>query len=443
MRIEKPAASPSSSRKSVIALVVALGLAGLFFWLYQTSQKSAAPKEEAPVISFESVLPPLEIVNFTGKPEIFSAAEKNWLPLQRGVLFEWGQKIRTNAESEVDLRAADQVVLRLKSNSELERRSPADQDDADRYQIHLIRGLILGATEKKAETERWLQVSTPAVVASIRGTVFAVRAEEGDQNKSWVGVLRGVVDVNGTAANDQVTVKDLQRTETLIDGTLSQPQRVSRDEWDKMKEAYELIQKSAAQEAEQMDLSLEAGGLFTNVFDHGTFFTPKVGYAWRNFVKEENGKVYLEIEYDVFPRGSYVGMYMKVRDTDIANYEALQFKVHRISGTGYPDAFRIEVKSKGQILRAFTPKQFKKEWQTMQLPLRYEKSAPISEITFVFSHSQAGEHTRGALRFADIELIPKKSAEVPAEAPSEKTAASTEQAGPEEESAPAPTVPIQ
>ncbi len=405
MRIEKPASS--TSHKSTFALILAVLLAAGFFWFYQTFQRS--PSEKAAVIHFESALPPLEIVNFTGTPEIYSKIDKSWMPLQRGGLMAWGDRIRTGADSEVDLRAADQMVIRLKANSELERKLPADQADANRYQIHLIRGLVLGATEKKAETEKWLQVSTPAIVASIRGTVFAVRAEEDEGHVSWVGVLRGAVEVTGQAQQDQVTVKDMQQTTTQIDGTLGKPIRVSREEWDDMKEAYELIQKSAAQEAEQMDLSMQAGGLFANVFDHGTFFTPKVGYAWRNFVKTEDGKVVLEIEYDVFPRGSYVGMYMKVRDADIADFEALQMRVRRIPGTGYPDAFRIEVKSKGQTLRAFTPKIFKKEWQTMQFPLRADKKAPISEITFVFSHDQSGENTRGALRFADIEFLPKKA----------------------------------
>jgi len=409
MRIEKPTTDSSVSRK-IAGLIILLILAGVFAGLYYTSQKgtgSAMTRAQAEAMKIAPEIPALEIANFVGKPEIYSEEEKTWVPLRRGVLFAWGEKLRTNSESEIDIRAADQVVMRLKPNSELERKIPSSKEEVNQYQIHLVRGVILGATERKAETEKWLQVSTPAVVASIRGTVFVVRADEADANKSWVGVLRGNVEVTGKIKSDMVVVGDLQRTQIQEDGTLSAPIRVSSAEWNSMKEAYELVEKSAADEAAQLDLSYEAGGFFSNVFDHGTFFTPKVGYAWRSFIKNDDGKIVLEVEYDVFPRGSFVGMYTKVRDINIEDYEALQLKVKRVPGTGHPDAFRIEVKSKGQTLRAFTPKFFKNEWQTMRFPLRADKAAPISEVTFVFSHEQAGEHTRGALRFADVELIPK------------------------------------
>jgi hypothetical protein len=412
MRIEKPS-TPSPLSKNIAGVILVLILGGVFFWLYTASQNAPA-REQAALMQVPSSLPPLEIANFTGTPEVYSKKEKSWTPLKRGVLFAWGESIRTDSNSEVDIRAADQVVMRLKPNSEAERKAPASKDDIDRYQIHLVRGLILGATERKAETEKWLQVSTPAVVASIRGTVFAVKAEEGSASKSWVGVLRGTVDVTGRAKQDQVTVEALQRTETQADGTLSKPTRVSSEEWSSMKEAYELVETSAADEAEQLDLSREAGGLFSNVFDHGTFFTPKVGYAWRHFHKLEEGNIVLDVDYDVFPSGSFVGMYIKVRDVNIDDYEALQMKVKRTPEQAHPEAFRIEVKSKGQTLRAFSPKIFKQEWQTMQFPLRADKKDPISEITFVFSHAQVGENTRGSLRFSDIKLIPRKV--VPAEA---------------------------
>ncbi len=414
MRIEKPTTSSPLSRNIAGFIILAM-IAGFFLWLYTVSNHKTATENTA-VTNIESALPPLEIANFTGKPEVYSKTEKSWVLLKRGVLFAWGERIRTDADSEVDIRAADQVVMRLKPNSEVERKAPTSKTDVDRYQIHLVRGLILGATERKAEAEKWLQVSTPAVVASIRGTVFAVRAEEGDSSKSWVGVLRGTVDVVGQAKHDQVTVEALQRTETQADGTLSKPTRVSSEEWTRMKEAYELVETSAADEAAQLDLSHEAGGLFTNVFDHGTFFTPKVGYAWRHFHKIEDGTIVLDVDYDVFPSGSFVGMYIKVRDININDYDAVQMKVKRTPDQAHPEAFRIEVKSKGQTLRAFSPKFFKQEWQTMQFPLRSDAKAPISEITFVFSHAQVGENTRGSLRFSDIKLVPKKAA-VPAVVP--------------------------
>ncbi len=409
MQIEKPKVGTPLKGWLIGLLAVAIlawGTRAYFF-----SHKDSLPQlpflSQAPQVS---TLPPLEIANFTGKPETYSKKDKKWLPLERGTTFEPGGRIRTDEKSEIELRAENQVMLRLKNNSELERKPILRRAKTESYRLYLIRGLILGATERKAEIEKWLEVSTPAIVAAIRGTVFAVSAE-GPAKKSWVGVLRGTVEVSTPNKAENIAVHDLQKIETNPDGTLGKAIRISQNEWNEMKEAYELIQKSAAEEAEQMDLSQAAGGLFDNVFDHGTFFTPKVGYAWRNFEKNSEGKIILSVEYDVFPRGSFVGMYLKMRDMNLANYDALQLKVARVPETGYPEAFKIEIKSKGQVMRTFTPKTFKKEWQTMQFPFRATKDIPVSEITFVFSNEKSGEFTRGALRFSDIKLVPKPPAE--------------------------------
>ncbi len=431
MRIEKPESSNSSPKKfpTFIIGIVIIVLGGAYY-LLQSGQVARLPFLQAPV---ESNLPPVEIANFTGKPEYYSAETRRWSELERGAIFKTGDSIRTGKDVEVDLKIDNQAILRLKEFSELQRPArPFWVKQPVRYQLQLVRGLILASTEKQADHEKWLEISTPQVVASVRGTVFVVQSNP-ETKKSWVGVLRGQLEVRAkNESGKAVMVQDMHKTDLEGNGPLTAAVRISKDEWDGMKEAYELIQKSAAEEADQLDLSLQAGGLFKNVFDHGTFFTPKVGYCWRNFEKNEAGKVILNVEYDVFPRGSFVGMYMKVRDMKIQNYEALQFKVSQIPDEGYPEAFRIEIKSKGQTLRAFTPKLFRREWQTMRFPFRATKDQPVSEITFVFSNDKAGEFTHGTLRFSDVELIPattppapsvdSKQAE-PAKAPADSAAA--------------------
>ncbi len=423
MRIEKPVGN--TPRRWWPLVLIAVGIcAGAGFYYYSTHEEAFL---DLPFLSPPQKitrLPPLEITNFTGRPETYSRKGKKWMPLERGTLFASGDRIRTDAQSEVDIRADNQATLRLKENSELERKPISRRAKADSYRLYLIRGLILGATERKAEIEEWLEVSTPAIVAAIRGTVFAVKADE-PSKKSWIGVLRGTVEVQSTRKPDKVSVHDMEKAESNPDGTLVKPVRVSQTEWNEMKEAYELIEKNAAEEAGQLDLSLQAGGLFKNVFDHGTFFTPKVGYAWRTFEKNADGKVILSIEYDVFPRGAFVGMYMKIKDLNLMDYESLQMRVSRVPETGYPEAFKIEVKSKGQVVRAFTPKVFKKEWQTMRFPFRAAKDTPVSEIVFVFSNEKAGEFTRGALRFSDVQLLPKKPEETPVAVGQQAKAASS------------------
>jgi len=421
MRIEKPESSNLPKKKHPLILIgIAAAVIGGVYYFSQSAQVARLPFLQAPA---DSNRPPVEIANFTGKPEYYSGETRRWSELQRGAIFNVGDRIRTGKDVKVDLKIEDQAILRLKEFSELQRPAhPFWVKQPVYYQLQLVRGLILASTGKKADHEKWLEISTPQVVASVRGTVFVVQSNP-ETKKSWVGVLRGKLEVRSKDAKGKtVVVQDMHKTDLEGKGPLTDAARISKDEWDDMKEAYELVQKSAAEEAEQLDLSLQAGGLFKNVFDHGTFFTPKVGYCWRNFEKNENGKVTLSVEYDVFPRGSFVGMYMKVRDMKIQDYEALQFKVSQVAEEGYPEAFRIEIKSKGQTLRAFTPKLFRREWQTMRFPLRATKDQPVSEITFVFSNDKAGEFTHGTLRFSDVELIPAARPQEEAKKPQEPKA---------------------
>ncbi|MCB9799748.1 MAG: FecR domain-containing protein [Candidatus Omnitrophica bacterium] len=412
MEIQGPQNNSGSKKGIAVAGVILLLIAGIAYYLFSSGKLDEAVKPA-------SDLAPLEVANFIGKPEFYSRKEKQWMPLKRGSAFEIGDKIRTDANSEVDLKVSDQISMRLKGGSEMEREGEGLFKKELMYKLHLMQGTVLGSTQKEAEENKILEISTPTIVAAVRGTIFVVRADS-DTKESWVGVLRGHVEVSTTEAEGAQTVNvgDMQSTTYKESAkVLEEPKRISREEWDNMKEAYELIEKSMDDEAEQLDLAKEAGGLFDYVIDHGTFFTPKVGYAWRKFVKNPaSGKVTLEVEYDVFPRGSFVGMYIKARDLDAQKFDSLQFQVARVPETGFPDGFRIEIKSKRGVIRTFAPKVFKSEWQTMRFPFRINDPTLITEITFVFSHDQAGEFTRGALQFQDIRLIPRAEEEPAASA---------------------------
>jgi len=156
----------------------------------------------------------------------------------------------------------------------------------------------------------------------------------------------------------------------------------------------------------QLDLSKQIGSFFDFVFDHGTFYTPKVGYSGREFFKDEDsGEVFLEIEYDVFTRGSFAGMYIKTRNLDLSGYDTLEFEMRRVEGEGFPQSIRIELKSKTGIARAFAAKMPKPAWEKVSFPLHVRNETLMTEMAFVFLHDRVGEDKKGAVQFRRMHLI--------------------------------------
>ncbi len=335
--------------------------------------------------------------------EIYSGKDKTWVPLRRGQFLRSDDKIRTGPGIEVDLQVPDQIQMRLKENSELTGQGGKIFDKETTYRLQLLKGRILGSTEKGFEKRR-MEISTPVLVAAVRGTQFQVGFDAVAEHAK-VEVLRGSVEVRSLRVPEVVIVKGLQKTEVSKKGAPSAPVQVTREEWDQLKEAYELSSRSALLEAQQLDLSRKAGSLFNYVFDHGTFYTPDMGFADREFFQEKTGlSSYLQLKYDVFPAYCYVGMYMKIRDLDLAKFKSVSFDARGDEEEGWPDEFRIEVKTKNGIVAAFTVKDLKPTWRSYQFPIRLSRSAMVTEMTVVISNVKVGSNKKGSVYFRNFNL---------------------------------------
>ena len=358
------------------------------------------------------VPPPFEVVNYFGDALVYTKDQNDWSEPNRGDRLEFGDIVRTGPKSEFELSLPGKIHMRIKEKSQVELRKPKLFSKETVYRIQLSRGIVLGAVEKSFVGQR-LEILTPNLVVPLQGATFKIVGNP-EIRKVWIGVLKGIVEVYSRSfiGKKVVPVHGLEKTEIEGKEPPQEPERVEREEWDTMKEAYELTAHTAAFEARQMDLSKEAGGLFDYVFDHGTFFTPRIGYTKREFIKnEKSGKVHLEIEYDVFPTGSFVGVYLKTRDFDISKYKSLRFDARRDPDEQYPEKFRLELKVGRGVIRSFKPAEFKKSWRTYELPLGFHKSTLVNEITFVFSNDQVGEHKKGMLQFRNFELVPLDEAD--------------------------------
>ncbi len=396
IRIEKPKIG-SYWKPLTVVLVIA---AGLLLWPH------FAPKSSKSLA--------FEILGFEGDAQIYDLQSRSWRVPKRGEEFVTSQKLRTGAEGVINLQVEGQIMLRLKENAELQSKECRAKGQKDIYKLYLDKGVLLGATTKAFDQKVvagraiFFVITTPYGVVTPNRAVFRIVAGR-NSGEDKVGVLRGFVEVAPASLffrKQGFRVRGLEEA-TLVDGSVRTPKRVNTEEWQEMKEAYELLAKSAAMEAEQINLSKLAGSFFNVVFDHGTFFTPKIGYSGREFFKDpDSGNILLETEYDVFPAGSFCGVYFKTRDFDISKYAGLSFEIRRRADEEAPKSFFIELKSKGNVIRRYAPKIFEKTWKLVEFDFHAPKSLPVNEVVFVFTNARVGEAKKGMLELRNLELIP-------------------------------------
>ncbi len=405
IRIEKPK-TVSHWKPLIVVLVIA---AGLFLW------SQFAPRSYKPLA--------FEILGFEGDVQIYDLQTHSWRVPKRGEEFVTSQKIKTGTDGMVNFQVENEIHLRLKENSEIQDEESRVVGKREVYKLRLAQGVLLGATTRQFERKQKddkavLKILTRDYVANIHGAIFRVQASAQPGKENKIGVLRGFVEVSKPSPffrSEGVRIRGLEET-SVVGGVIQPATRVTSEAWGLMKESYELLEKSAVMEAEQIDLSKKAGSFFNVVFDHGTFFTPKIGYAGREFFKDPDaGQVFLETEYDVFPAGSFCGVYIKTRDFDLSKYAGLSFEVRRKADEASPESFFIELKSKGNVVRRYAPRTFENTWKLVEFDFHAPKSLVVNEVAFVFTNARVGEAKKGVLEFRNINLmpLPEASAVVP------------------------------
>jgi len=397
------AKKPANNRLGIAIVVVIVIAAALIVWSRFAPQAGAS-------LAFE-------ILGFDGNVKIYDLKSRAWRAPRRGEDFTSVQELKTGADGTVNFRVPDEIHLRLKENSTLKNEVSKLIGKQEIYKLRLSQGVLLGSTTRQFERKQkaqnaLLEVLTRDYIASIHGAIFRVQATD-QSNK--VGVLRGFVEVSSPGLffrKQGVRIRGLE--ESVVEGGAIQPAaKVTRESWGLMKESYELLEKTAVMEAEQIDLSKNAGSFFNYVFDHGTFYTPKIGYANREFFKDpDSGEVFLEAEYDVFPTGAFSGVYIKTRNFDLSKFAGLSFEVRRNAEEAAPDSFFIELKSKGNVVRRFSPKTFGRDWKLVEFDFHEKKPLAVNEVTFVFTNARVGEAKKGVLEFRKLDLIPRPT-EVP------------------------------
>jgi len=150
------------------------------------------------------------IIYLKGKAEVQRSGERAWRPAELQMTVHPGDKLSTEAGAELEIRLDDGSVLKMKDKGLLEIDAMEKQAKplTTITSLKLGLGRLLGCVRKLSSRESRFDISTPTAVAGVRGTVFAVFAED---DSTGLDVLQGQVAVSGQVGRE-VLVGEKQST---------------------------------------------------------------------------------------------------------------------------------------------------------------------------------------------------------------------------------------
>ncbi len=408
MKIQAPSKTSKNILGPIFLALIALSAIGAILITALYSQTS-------------SLTTLFEVQSYAGKVEV-SKDGSVWAAPSPGQALELYSWVKTGPNGEMDMRFGKATFARVKENALFQIQNPQVFAKAA-IRVHLEKGTLLvlnRADEIEISTPRALggktnegffyDLTSIKFVTSSQNATYLVSSNP-EKSDYEVSVLRGEVTVRPGIPYKTINLGAL---ESIAGGGLDK-KAISEAAWKRGREAYELNPKSAANEAAQIDLAKKSGNFFEYVFDHGTFYQEKWGWCTREFIVPDavNEPVYLEAGYDVFPKGSWVGIYFKTRNLNMAKFKALKIDARRVSEKAYPEYIRIELKSRYQVVRSFAIKMLRDDWQTVEFPFSFNKETPITEVTMLFSNDKVGDNKSGAAAFKNFVLVPSENGTLP------------------------------
>lgn len=123
----------------------------------------------------------------------------NTLPLALKDPIELHDVVQSDATGKVQIILSDDTALSMGANSRLDMREFADSGSDSRFNVHLGQGLARIITGKIVEQNpQGFNVTTPEATVGIRGTVLAVRSDQGSTTVFVENTLHRQVFVNNT-----------------------------------------------------------------------------------------------------------------------------------------------------------------------------------------------------------------------------------------------------
>lgn len=187
------------------------------------------------------------IVSIQGVANITDSRGIAWEEVTPGKRIGPNSIISTREGSFLDIEVTDKFAMRLKGDSKLRVASFTPRYRRGEVDLELINGKMLIRIEEGFKGSRFY-IKTPSAEVKAIGTKFAIDVVERD-NKTWVGVLEGSVEVKGRpkiplyAEAKEVVVNAGQKTEVSIGEMPLKPERLARDEWRELEELYQIGKK--------------------------------------------------------------------------------------------------------------------------------------------------------------------------------------------------------
>ncbi|MBW1799881.1 MAG: FecR domain-containing protein [Deltaproteobacteria bacterium] len=152
------------------------------------------------------------LVDFSGNVTLQKPDESIWLPVEKNIPLEKGDRIRTEKNAFAEILMDDGSLVKLEENAEMTLEEISAEHDTKKIDSSLFLwfGRVLSNIVKFTHTRSRFNIRTPTMVAGVRGTEFVVEAT--DSKETEVGVFDGSVAVAGLGSDG----RKIKESEVII-----------------------------------------------------------------------------------------------------------------------------------------------------------------------------------------------------------------------------------
>lgn len=195
----------------------------------------------AEIYNYTSADRPLAFVR-RFKPDVVLFPQE--ITAEKGQPIYDGDTLRTNEEGYAAVQFMDKSFAKVKPNSELIVRGEVSSDKSTSTRIALEAGEIFMEVTQRADNN--FEVATSKSVASVKGTVFGVSADD----EAWV--IEGVVEFLASISGESVTLTDGMLARVTEDNTITTRQ-LTTDEMQNLQDDYDAYESETG-EPQQLQL---------------------------------------------------------------------------------------------------------------------------------------------------------------------------------------------
>lgn len=186
------------------------------------------------------------IISFIGSVEITRGIEAA-RPVVLGEELKQGDIIKTGPGSFMVFNIGETATARVQPDTTVTLSSIADRSNID---LTLMKGGVLNKVNKLSKGSSY-KISTPTVVASVRGTVFSATYEEGTNT---VAVKNGNVEVLVKDRNETVSLKDGKTAvikETVIERPIDEVENIVLENMSVIPDIIDIEDKTKSEQLNQ------------------------------------------------------------------------------------------------------------------------------------------------------------------------------------------------